>query len=158
MSVIESRYVTVSNPLRRIGFSTKMVRSEWKTTLKTTRISNFVHIETFMLKPNQLFDDRELVFENKWLYYMVFIEFLILASIKLNIKGQHLFYELVKKGGHLLCVSGDGCKYILGDWRWVDIFYGWVGVDEGIFWMSGGGWTFFTGWGWADCVEVYFGW
>ena len=26
---------------------------------------NFVHIETFMLKPNKLLDDRELVFEKK---------------------------------------------------------------------------------------------
>ena len=37
-----------------------------------TRMSNFVDIEIFMLKSNQLFDDRELVFEKK----------------QLNIKGQ----------------------------------------------------------------------
>ena len=28
-------------------------------------MSRFVHIETFMLKPNQLLDDRELKFEKK---------------------------------------------------------------------------------------------
>ena len=38
-------------------------------------------------------------------------------------------------GGHFLWVSGSGWRYILGEWRWVEIFMG--------------------GWGW---VEVYFGW
>ena len=104
-----------------------------------------------MLKPNQLFDDRELVFENKWLYYMVFIEFLILASIKLNIKGQHLFYELVKKGGHLLCVSGDesGRKYILGGWGGIDILYGFG--EGGCRWVE----VYLIEWG---CVDIFYGW
>ena len=59
-SVIKPRQTAVFNPLRSIGFYLKKERSEWKATLKTTRMSNFVHIETFVLKPNQLLDDREL--------------------------------------------------------------------------------------------------
>ena len=40
----------------------------------------------------------------------------------------------------------------------MDIFYWWAGVgggDGGIFWVDGGGWTFFMG-GWVGCVGVYF--
>ena len=33
---------------------------------------------------------------------------------------------------HLLCVDGGGWRFILGEWRWVDISYGCMG-------MSGGG-------------------
>ena len=47
-------------------------------------------------------------------------------------------------------MGGGGWRYILGEWEWVNIFYGWVGVAGGIFgwvgvgehllWVSGGGW------------------
>ena len=73
-------------------------------------------------------------------------------------------YGWVQVVGHFLCVSGGGWRYILGVWWWVDIFYGWMGVEVyfvwvgvggGIFCVDGGGWTFFMGrWEW---VEVYFG-
>ena len=42
-------------------------------TLKTTRMSNFVHIETFMLKPNHLLDDRELFLRRNALYEIYWI-------------------------------------------------------------------------------------
>ena len=51
-----------------------------------------------------------------------------------------------------------------GRWRWLDIYFGWVGVTGhfwvgmggGIFLVSGGQWTFImVGWGW---VEVYCRW
>ena len=60
---------------------------------------------------------------------MIF-EFLILASIKLNIIALNLFYELVEKVGQFLCMSGDewGRKYILDGWGWMDILYGFGGV------------------------------
>ena len=51
---------------------------------------NFCSCETFILKPNQLFDDREL---EETAYRMIFIELLIFALIKLNI--------------FFLCVNGD---------------------------------------------------
>ena len=63
-------------------------------------MSNFVHIETFILKPSQLLDDRELTenyFEKKPLIIMIFIGFLILESIKLNTNCLH------KKGNS--CIS-----------------------------------------------------
>ena len=83
-SVIKPQHVAVCDPLRSIGFYLRKEQSEWKNTLKATRMSNFVHIETFMLKLYQLVDDRELVFEKKRPYHMIFIGFSILASIKLT--------------------------------------------------------------------------
>ena len=38
-----------------------------------------------------------------------------------------------------------GWRYILSMWKWADIFYGCVGVSRGIFWVGRGGWTFFMG-------------
>ena len=48
-------------------------------------------------------------------------------------------------------------RYILGGWWWEDIFmdrwgwvevyFGWVGVDEYFVWVSGGGWRYILG-GW----------
>ena len=38
-----------------------------------------------------------------------------------------------------------GWRYILSMWKWADIFYGCVGVGRGIFWVGRGGWTFFMG-------------
>ena len=43
-------------------------------------------------------------------------------------------------------------RYILGGWEWVDIFYWWVGCVEVYFRRMG---IFMGGWGW---MEVYFGW
>ena len=43
----------------------------------------------------------------------------------------------------------------MGGWGLVGIFYGWVGVNRGIFWVGDGGWTFLMG-GWGR-VKVYFG-
>ena len=40
-------------------------------------------------------------------------------------------------------VGWDGWRYVLGRWGWVDIFHGGGGGDGGIFWVVGGGWTFF---------------
>ena len=51
-------------------------------------MANFVHIEIFMLKSNCLFYDKELVSEKKWIYRLIFIEFLILVSITQNLIGQ----------------------------------------------------------------------
>ena len=37
----------------------------------------------------------------------------------------------------------------MGEWGWVEVYFGWMWVGEQFLWVSGGGW------GW---VEVYFGW
>ena len=37
-----------------------------------------------------------------------------------------------------LWISWGGWRYILGEWEWMDIFYGWVGV-------SGDGWRYILG-------------
>ena len=37
-----------------------------------------------------------------------------------------------------LWISWGGWRYILGEWEWMDIFYGWVGV-------SGDGWKYILG-------------
>ena len=42
-----------------------------------------------MLKPKQLLDDIELVFEKKTAYHMIFNGFLNLVSIELNINCPH---------------------------------------------------------------------
>ena len=55
---------------------------------------NFVDIEIFMLKSNQLFDDRELVFEKK----------------QLNIKGQPFQW-----------VSGERLNFFMSEWGWVGL-------------------------------------
>ena len=31
----------------------------------------------------------------------------------------------------------SGWRHILGWWEWLDIFYGWVGVNGDIFWVGG---------------------
>ena len=138
MSLIKPQHVTVSNSLRSIGFYIKKEQSKWKTILHTTRMSNFVEIEIFMLKSNQLFDDRELVFEKK----------------QLNIKGQPFLW-----------VSGERWKFFMCEWGWVgagvSIFWvvegGWLFPEGEWGWVEVCFlWTFFMGgWGW---VEVYFGW
>ena len=39
----------------------------------------------------------------------------------------------------------------MGECGWVDIFYCWVRVVGGIFWVGGGVWTFFMSrWGWVE--------
>ena len=49
-----------------------------------------------------------------------------------------------------------------GGWRCVDTFmdrWGWKGVSEDIFWVDGGGWTFFMGeWGWLGYILGGWGW
>ena len=54
--------------------------------------------------------------------------------------------------GHFLWVSGGrwvGWRYILGKWKWMNIFYGWMGwmwVVGSIFWVGGRcgyGWRYF---------------
>ena len=57
-------------------------------------MSNFVDIEIFMLKSNQLFDDRELVFEKK----------------QLNIKGQPFQW-----------VSGERLNFFMSEWGWLGL-------------------------------------
>ena len=32
-------------------------------------------------------------------------------------------------------------------WGWVEVYFGWVGVDEYFVWVSGGGWRYILG-GW----------
>ena len=44
----------------------------------------------------------------------------------------------------------------MGGWGLVGIFYGWVGVNRGIFWVGDGGWTFLID-EWGE-VGVYSGW
>ena len=44
----------------------------------------------------------------------------------------------------------------MGGWGLVGIFYGWVGVNRGIFWVGGDGWTFLID-EWGE-VGVYSGW
>ena len=47
------------------------------------------------------------------------------------------FYGWVGVGVSIFWVGGGGCKYILGGWRWVDIFL----------WVGGGGWRYILdGW------------
>ena len=178
MSLIEPQHVTVSNPLRSIGFYIKKERSKWETTLHTTRMSNLVDIEIFMLKSNQLFDDRELVFEKKrgnmkgkpflwvsgekWKFFMYEWGWVGAGvSIFWLREGDWTFFEggcgwvevysgWVGVGRHFLWVGGGGWTFFMGGWGWMHILGG------GIFWVSGAGWTFFMGgWGW---MEVYFGW
>ena len=68
---------------------------------------------------------------------------------------ETLFSLILGKIGTVVLKAVLG-HFILGGWRCADIFYGWVGVGGGIFWVVGDGWTFFMG-GWGR-VEVYSGW
>ena len=58
-------------------------------------------------------------------------------------------------------MSGGEWRYILGGWRWVDIYgrCGWVRLVGVMFWMGGDEWIFLwvggVGWG---LVQVHFGW
>ena len=48
-------------------------------------------------------------------------------------------------GGHFLLVGR-------GRWRWVEVYFGWIGVGGHFLWVGGG--TFFIG-GWRD---IFYGW
>ena len=70
--------------------------------------------------------------------------------------------------GGISKVDWGGWTFFMGEWRWLGVgggifqvggevgvyfgwagvsghFYGWLGVSGDIFWLSGGGWTFFMG-------------
>ena len=83
-----------------------------------TRMSNFV------VKTKSIVSWWRINLWEETAYHMIF-EFLILASIKLNIKAQPFLWVSGGKG-QFLCVSGDesGRKYILGGWGGIDILYG----------------------------------
>ena len=111
----------------------------------------------------------ELAFKKKRL--IIVIEFLILALIKLNIKGDPFFW-VSRERWTFLRVGGAGGWYILevyfewvrvvifmGGWGWVGFGgyfmgrWGWVEVGWGIFWVGGSEWTFFMSeWGWESYI------
>ena len=48
-------------------------------------------------------------------------------------------------------MGGGGWTFLVGWWRWVEVYLGWVRVGEHFSWVGGGGLTFFMGgWGWAE--------
>ena len=78
---------------------------------------------------------------------------------------ETLFSLILGKIGTVVLKAVLG-HFILGGWRCADIFYGWVGVGGGIFWVVGDGWTFFMG-GWGGWryilggrgwVDIFYGW
>ena len=72
----------------------------------------------------------------------MFIRFLILASIKLNIKGQPCLWVSGEMWTLFVCEQG-GCKHALGAWGMGGPFFmgacGWVGLEKGIFWVGESG-------------------
>ena len=66
-------------------------------------------------------------------------------------------------GGHFSCVSGGIfwmgggiLTFFMGEWEWVDAYFGWVVVGGHFLWVSGGGWKYILGeWGWVEVVTRF---
>ena len=106
-------------------------------------------MSNFVVKTKSVVSWQRINLWEETAYHMIF-EFLILASIKLNIIALNLFYALVEKVGQFLCMSGDewGRKYILDGWGWMDILYGFGGGRcrwMEVFWLGRGVRTFSMG-------------
>ena len=52
-------------PFEALGFISKRNGANERLLGRQQKMFNFVHIKTFMLKPKQLLDERELVFHEK---------------------------------------------------------------------------------------------
>ena len=53
--------------------------------------------------------------------------------------------------GYFSWEAGVRRRYILGESGWVDIFYEWVRVGGGIFWVGGDMWKYVLGgWWWLN--------
>ena len=47
-------------------------------------------------------------------------------------------------------MGGGGWKFLMGRWRWLEVYFGWVGVAGHFLWVGEGRWTFFMGgWWWV---------
>ena len=67
---------------------------------------------------------------------------------------MEVYFDWMGVGGRFLWVGRGEWRYILGRWWWMDMFYGWVEVVEGIFghflWVDGGEWRYILGkWKWV---------
>ena len=49
-----------------------------------------------------------------------------------------------------------GWRYILGRRGWVNIFYGWAGVNGHFIWVGGDGWKYILGG--LGLVDIHYGW
>ena len=65
------------------------------------------------------------------------------------------FYENMELGEGIFRVSVVGWTFFIGGWRWLEVYFGWAGLDGQFLWVGG---VFLGGWGWMDIFAAGWGW